>query len=72
MPDAAVREKNEWDGRGGWLVRGAPLAAPVLADAGLLILYKLLPVLELAAPAALLALVLRTLMLWMGKLGIRP
>lgn len=52
------------------LTRGAPLA--VFVASGLLLLYKLLPVLELVAVAMLLALVLRTIVRWFGKVGIPP
>lgn len=52
----------------GWrqLTRGSPLA--VLVAAGLLIIYSLLPVLELVAVAALIALVLRTTLQWFHKI----
>ena len=52
----------------GWrqLTRGAPLA--VFLTAALLILYNLLPVLELVAVALLLALVLRTTLRWLQKI----
>ncbi len=46
--------------------RGAPLA--VFLATGLLILYNLLPVLELVAVALLLALVLRTTLRWLQKI----
>lgn len=48
------------------LTRGAPLAV-ILATA-LYILYQLLPVLELVAVAALIALILRTMLRWLQKL----
>ncbi|HEY9614075.1 AI-2E family transporter [Allocoleopsis sp.] len=53
---------------GGWrnLTSGAPLA--VFLAVGLLILYNLLPVLELVAVALLLALVLRTTLRWLQKI----
>ncbi len=54
-----------------WLKRGAPFAVPVLVAAGLFLLYKLVPVLELVAISALLALILRTFVLRLGRLGIR-
>lgn len=52
----------------GWreLTRGAPLA--VFVATALLILYHLLPVLELVAVALLLALVLRTTLRWLQKI----
>src|SRR5919202_698803 len=52
----------------GWreLTRGAPLA--VFLAVALLILYNLLPVLELVAVALLLALVLRTTLQWLQKI----
>jgi predicted PurR-regulated permease PerM len=46
--------------------RGAPLA--VFLATGLLILYNLLPVVELVAVALLLALVLRTTLRWLQKI----
>jgi len=51
----------------GWseLTRGAPLA--VFVATGLLILYHLIPVLELVAVAILLALVMRTTLQWLQK-----
>ena len=54
--------------RSGWrqLTRGAPLA--VFVAATLLILYNLLPVLELVAVATLLALVMRTTLQWLQKI----
>lgn len=45
---------------------------PVLLAVGLLILYELLPVLELTAIAALLALILRTFVLLLERIGLRP
>ena len=56
------------DTENGWsqLTRGAPLA--VMVAAALYILYQLLPVLELIAVAALIALILRTLLRWLQKL----
>jgi predicted PurR-regulated permease PerM len=57
---------------GGWrrLTSGAPLA--VFVAAGLLVIYQLLPVLELVAIAMLIALVLRTIVRWLEGLGIVP
>lgn len=52
------------------LTRGAPLA--VLLAAGLFIAYRLLPVLELAAIAMLIALVLRTLVNRLSDIGLKP
>ena len=55
---------------GAWyerLTRGAPLA--VFVAAGLFIAYKLLPVLELIAVAVLIALILRTVVQGLEKLG---
>ncbi len=59
---------NSKDTENGWsqLTRGAPLA--VMVAAALYILYQLLPVLELIAVAALIALILRTLLRWLQKL----
>ncbi len=45
------------------LIRGAPLA--VMLGAALYIIYRLVPVLELLSVAVLLAVVLRTLLLWL-------
>ncbi|BBL80055.1 hypothetical protein RxyAA322_19090 [Rubrobacter xylanophilus] len=58
------------DGVTGWrrLLEGAPLA--VLLAAGLLVGYALLPVLELVAISMLLALVLRTVIWGMGRVGV--
>ena len=53
-----------------WLRRGAPFAVPVLVAAGIFILYELLPVLEIVAFAALIALILRTFVRWMGTIGV--
>ncbi len=49
------------------LTRGAPLA--VFIAVGSLILYRLLPILEMIALSMLLALVLRTIMRWLQRLG---
>lgn len=59
---------NSRDTDNGWseLTRGAPLA--VMLAAALYILYQLLPVLELVAIAALIALGLRTLLRFLQKL----
>ena len=52
------------------LTRGAPLT--VILAAGLLVAYRLLPVLELVALAMLVALVLRTLVNGLRKVGVGP
>ncbi|QKQ75309.1 AI-2E family transporter [Nostoc sp. TCL240-02] len=59
---------NLRDTENGWsqLTRGAPLA--VMLAAALYILYQLLPVLELLVVAALIALILRTLLRFLQKL----
>lgn len=56
----------------GWseLTRGAPLA--VFVTVSLYILYRLLPVLELIAIAALIALIFRTLLQWLQKIVKSP
>ncbi|WP_273846656.1 AI-2E family transporter [Rubrobacter calidifluminis] len=54
-----------------WLRRGAPLAVPVLVAGALVVLYELIPVLELLAISAILALILRSLVLLLGRFGIR-
>lgn len=59
--------RDNWYNR---LTHGAPLA--VLLIAGLLISYKLIPVLELVAIAMLIALVMRTFVNSLGKLGVKP
>ncbi|MBX6765129.1 MAG: AI-2E family transporter, partial [Rubrobacteraceae bacterium] len=60
------------DGREpGWFRRGAPLAVPVLVAAALVVLYELIPVIELIAISAILALILRSLVLLLGRFGIR-
>ena len=56
-----------WYGR---LTRGAPLA--VLLAAALFIGYELIPVLELVAISALIALVLRTVVNFFSGLGLKP
>jgi predicted PurR-regulated permease PerM len=57
---------------GGWrrLTSGAPLG--VFAAAGLLVIYQLLPIIELVAIAMVIALVLRTILRWLEGLGIVP
>lgn len=60
-------EKKRWFER---LTSGAPLA--VLLAVGLLLAYKLLPVLELVAIAMLAALVIRTVVNRLHEAGLRP
>src|SRR5919199_4229979 len=52
------------------LTRGVPLA--VLLAAGLFVAYELLTVLELVAIAILIALVLRTFVNQLSKIGLKP
>ncbi len=62
-----------YDEEKGWRKRmtsGAPLA--VLLAAGVLLVYRLLPVLELVAIAMLLALVIRTATNWLRHRGLGP
>ncbi|HEY9729536.1 MAG TPA: AI-2E family transporter [Chroococcales cyanobacterium] len=61
-----LRVRRHRNGLWRQLTRGAPLA--VFVAAGLIILYNLLPVLELVAVAALLALVLRTTLRWLQRM----
>jgi predicted PurR-regulated permease PerM len=62
----SARKDGEWRR----LTSGAPLA--VFVAAGLLVVYRLLPVIELVAIAMLIALVLRTIVRWLEGLGIVP
>lgn len=65
---AATRDQRVgWYGR---LTHGAPLA--ILLAVGLLISYKLVPILELVAIAMLIALVLRTAVNRLCELGMKP
>ena len=59
--------QDSWYGR---LTHGAPLA--VLLAVLVVISYKLIPVLELIAIAMLIALVLRTFVNYLGRLGVKP
>ena len=61
------RTEGHWYNR---LTRGAPLA--VLLAAALFIGYELIPVLELVAISALIALVLRTVVNYFSSLGLKP
>ncbi len=73
MKDSSGKDAAEEDRRDGWygrLTHGAPLA--VLLAIAFLIGYQLVPVLELVAIAMLLALVLRTFVNRLHRLGIKP
>ncbi len=61
---------NDTDSGWSQLTRGAPLA--VFLAVSLYILYRLLPVLELIAIAAIIALILRTLLRWLQRIVKSP